>query len=248
MTRARAAEEAQSIVRKLCKAVHRAKNRKVQPEGDAPAELRDIVLDPDWACTQQRAGVWAATGVRLGSTAEALALGDACWAQPNVHRALRTTSAHSTIGLAKDVLRAIVEGAKVDGALPAACNNNKGFDICKQNQKPGVQGRRALHSMPALSKAWLRSMWRPPTPGSSSFGCIPGRSREEAVAARLVLGARTRLGGMPTAQVLFDVRNAFPSIERERAHHEHVSRDGAARGSADVGWAPPPRTERLPHA
>eukprot|EP00969_Alexandrium_andersonii_P186832 8255355-Alexandrium_andersonii.AAC.1 len=47
------------------------------------------------------------------------------------------------------------------------------------------------------------------------FGCVKGRSREEALMIQLVVGFRMGASGFVSALLLFDMSNAFPSISFE---------------------------------
>jgi len=47
------------------------------------------------------------------------------------------------------------------------------------------------------------------------FGCVQGRCREEALIIQQVTGYRSAAAGFLSALILFDEKNAFPSIGRD---------------------------------
>ncbi|CAE8618995.1 unnamed protein product, partial [Polarella glacialis] len=83
----------------------------------------------------------------------------------------------------------------------------------KVNRKPGCPGKRLVHLLDLLGKAWIASAWKSSehAPSSFAYGFAPGRRREQAILHVRCLLRRLHYDGLFSTAVLYDLSNAFPS-------------------------------------
>lgn len=89
--------------------------------------------------------------------------------------------------------------------------------IPKFNNKTGTDALRLLHMLDPLGKCWVSGIWRQQKFNlpSWAFGFVPKRAREEAAITLRALSHRLLHAGYGILWLLYDVKNAFPSVAWE---------------------------------
>ncbi len=75
-----------------------------------------------------------------------------------------------------------------------------------------------MHSYGSLAKLYHCTPWQYQNilpPRYHAYGCVRGRSREQAIAVQLIVQERCQRESVSAALHLFDGRNIFPSISHE---------------------------------
>ena len=101
---------------------------------------------------------------------------------------------------------------RMNNITPLYWHRTEGASIKKANNLMGPLGRRVVHVMAAVGKAFYASLLSP-LPTSSDHGFFKHRRREDAVLAALVTSWRVRQAGWTHALTLKDMANAFGSSD-----------------------------------
>ena len=100
---------------------------------------------------------------------------------------------------------------------PWQFNATCAWKIPKMNGAEGCKGWRLVHGSPPLAKAFFRYLWNQQDktdPPHHAYGCIQGRSREEAVLAAQILTWRATNSGHIAISDYHDLRAAFQSFNQ----------------------------------
>ena len=93
---------------------------------------------------------------------------------------------------------------------PRLFGRGQTFTPSKNNGKPSCAGLRLIHSMAPLPQAYFKALFmqgRKMQPPRHAYGCVPHRSREEAITAKMVLAWRLKAAGIIAAQVYYGMAN-----------------------------------------
>ena len=92
---------------------------------------------------------------------------------------------------------------------------NAMWEIDKHNGKMGCAGKRPVHGITTIIKAYHKAVYRRQNKGEPPDHCfsLPGMRREEAIATQMIQAYKLRRAGIPHTTDYEDSTNAFPSVE-----------------------------------
>lgn len=134
------------------------------------------------------------------------------------HPALRKNAAQAVPQDSKfyQAMLFVVASSLGRGRTPAQWHYSHGFRLAKNNGKALCHGRRLLHSLSPVSKAFhaliLNDVTNLPGPLPCQYGCFKRRCREEAILIQNIVGFVATQNGLMTTLTCYDMTNAFPSI------------------------------------
>ena len=180
------------------------------------AELWHVLPETEGQHERGRRGVWLAPALGgMSSAAEAVA--DWMTKRPLAHPMARATRA-STPNAFQDGLRKCLAQVLAERSLPVGLPASACFHVPKSNGRQGCKARRVLHGFSPINKALLSTLWEMQSSRPAldcQFGCVPGRSREEALLIHLVSGYRVGHAGFLVGASYFDMSDAFDSVRRQ---------------------------------
>ena len=167
-----------------------APTRKAFPLGELPMELWRIILD--------YSRVWDKQNIGIG---------------------FNINDAFPRPALFLQWLQYFIASIFTTGYAPGCWHLVDSCHIDKFNGKTGPKGRRLLFLESPLAKTFYKTLYKDrcktPTLLDGSFGCLKGRSRDEAIAIVNITGQRAGLAGIGYIQEYYDSANAFLSVSKQ---------------------------------
>ena len=111
--------------------------------------------------------------------------------------------------------------------VPTLWNISCPVELDKRNNKPGCSGKRLIHLLCPVGKAYFHQLWARTVSRYAHHACgfVRHRRREQAITQQRCINWRLQHAGLGHVTVLYDVKNAFPSPS-------HASLDAAVRQHA----------------
>ena len=105
---------------------------------------------------------------------------------------------------------------RCSGRFPWVWNYSSTAQIPKYNNKSGIPGTRIIHKLDPIGKAFIAHIWSSCdlSKFNFAFACVKHRCREQALLQQSILHQKLRQGKASYLFTKFDVRNAFPSLDR----------------------------------
>ena len=151
-------------------------------------------------------GIWRALlfpNVVTGKTRHGLGFGGGNISNKNIYKAMNML--HCNIQATRET--------------PLGWHMSHGFHIKKPNNKPGLAGQRALHSLDGYSKCFFAALWSRGTHTTSrpyACGYMKHRRREQAIAVVSIMRSRLRKNKRSHATDFLDLTSAFACPDHEQ--------------------------------